>query len=495
MSQDDHESIADAAAARSAARVFRVVLVGALALGAFAAWYYWAAGLTLSHYDARAHLVVARRVTDSLTPGWRQFGAVWLPFPHLLNATPALWDWAYRTGAIAVALSVVSFSVGLAAIARTMTLRTRSVSAAAAAVTLAATNPNVLYLEATPMTEPLLFGLTLLSVSLVDDWLHVPTSSRAWRASVVLAMLVLTRYEGWLVAIALVALAIVLSVVRRQAVAPVLWRVPWLAVGCFLVLGWASTGQWLFSTDFFAPDAELLHQPRVVADRMIAGFLELAGPLLSLAAVAGLAALAFRLRRQIELSLLTALVAPAVLPFVAFYSGHPYRIRYLIPIAIAAAIFSGLAVASLPRRLRAVGAIALCMGVLWTERPFDSRAPMVREAQWETPFRLERERVTAALLARDDGYPILASMGSLGHYMHETSRVGLPLKRFLHEGNGDLWQEALKTPRQVVRWILVEEKAEGGDLLAARAREDPAFLEGFDRVIEAGGLALYARTK
>ena len=32
-------------------------------------------------------------------------------------------------------------------------------------------NPNVLYLQSTPMTEPLLFGLTLLAVAATAQWL------------------------------------------------------------------------------------------------------------------------------------------------------------------------------------------------------------------------------------------------------------------------------------------------------------------------------------
>jgi len=55
--------------------------VAAFVLGSLAAWWYARAGLTLSHYDAKAHLVVARRIIDSLTPGWIQIGAVWLPLP------------------------------------------------------------------------------------------------------------------------------------------------------------------------------------------------------------------------------------------------------------------------------------------------------------------------------------------------------------------------------------------------------------------------------
>ena len=77
-------------------------LVAALG-GAIVAWHYHQLGLTLTHYDARGHLVVARRIIDSITPGWQQVGAVWLPLPHLLNAIPVQIDLFYRTGASGVA--------------------------------------------------------------------------------------------------------------------------------------------------------------------------------------------------------------------------------------------------------------------------------------------------------------------------------------------------------------------------------------------------------
>ena len=40
-------------------------------------------------------------------------------------------------------------------------------------------------------------------------------------------------------------------------------------------------------------------------------------------------------------------------------------------------------------------------------------------------------------------------------------------------------------------WVLIEEQAEGGDLLAKRQRQSPGFLDGFDRTCEGGGVALY----
>ncbi|PYR21113.1 MAG: hypothetical protein DMF98_22685, partial [Acidobacteria bacterium] len=48
-------------------------------------------------------------------------------------------------------------------------------------------------------------------------------------------------------------------------------------------------------------------------------------------------------------------------------------------------------------------------------------------------------------------------------------------------------------PRPYAEWVLIEEKAEGGDMLARLVRERPAFLAGYARVCEGAGLALYRR--
>jgi hypothetical protein len=88
----------------------------------------------------------------------------------------------------------------------------------------------------------------------------------------------------------------------------------------------------------------------------------------------------------------------------------------------------------------------------------------------------------------------MASMGSLGHYMQEMARDGFAVHNFLHEGNGDIWLAALGGPRPYAEWVLIEEKAEGGDMIARIARENPAFLAGYARVCEGAGIALYRRS-
>ncbi len=80
--------------------------------------------------------------------------------------------------------------------------------------------------------------------------------------------------------------------------------------------------------------------------------------------------------------------------------------------------------------------------------------------------------------------------------MQEASHAGFALRDFLHEGNGDIWLAALPFgPRPFAEWVLIEEKAEGGDMLAAIVREHPRFLDGYSRICEGAGLVLYRRIK
>src|SRR4051794_30078481 len=165
----------DTAAGTTTRRLSDIALCVALASiaaigGAAVALHYHHLGLTLSHYDARGHLIVARRIGDSITPGWQQIGAVWLPLPHLLNALPVQIDLFYRTGASAVALSVAEYAITAAAIGWIVLWLTASSVAAFAGAAVFALNPNVLYLQATPMTEPLLLATTTVAVAMMIAW-------------------------------------------------------------------------------------------------------------------------------------------------------------------------------------------------------------------------------------------------------------------------------------------------------------------------------------
>jgi hypothetical protein len=488
--------IADAAW-RVEATVFRSVLAASVVIGTATVVHYFRAGLLLSHYDARAHLTVARRVFDSLTPGWRQLGGVWLPLPHVIDLPLVASNWGYRTGIPAVAASVLALAVGLAALARWIVRETGSVAAALAAPALILGNPNVLYLQSTPMTEPLLLGLSCVALLAVDEWIRSPDSRSAVWAGPALGALLLVRYEGWFVGAALVAVA---AVARRRDGPAVLMRLVRWPVGAvvgFLALSWASTGHLLVTSGFYVPDNPARHQPLAALSDMARITIEMTGPLVVACALSGAAICVGRARRSSTALLPLCLVAAGCLPFAAFDAGHPMRVRYMVPLVAAAGVLAAVAVASTPGlrgRLRALAAAVLVLVTFVMRPPFDAGAPMVVEAQRDIPLQLARQPVTAYLARAYDGTPILASMDALGHYMQEVSTIGLPLRAFLHEGNGDLWRDALASPRRHVGWILIESRTDGRDALADQVDRGPAFLEGFKEVAAGGDVVLYKRT-
>ena len=479
-------------------------VLGALAglLGMVTAWHYTATGLALSHYDAKAHLVVARRILDSITPNWEQIGAVWLPLPHALNALPVQIDFMYRTGASAIAISIVSFAVTVACLSSLVLRLTGSGAGAVLAAALFAINPNVLYLQSTPMTEPLLFALSALTVLCLAEWaladsMRVPPAA-GW--TIVAAML--TRYEAWPIVGTAMLLAAWAKWRRGAAFSAVvtammrLARYPAGAIVFFVIMSWITTGEWFVTGGFFVADPKLQGQPLAVYDAIIEGAESLAGePMMLLAqiAVAALAAAALFRRSWSALVLPIALFAAAALPFSAFLSGHPFRIRYEVPLILAAAASIGTA-AALLRRATPLVAVAIVVAVMLQAAPFDRAAPMIVEAQLDRTNGEGRRAVTTCLARGYDGTTIMASMGALAHYMQELSREGFDIADFLHEGNGPIWDLAVvRGPAAFAGWALIEEVAEGGDLLSQHARSDPKWLAGMERVCEGGNVALYRR--
>src|SRR5688572_3053873 len=300
--------------------------LGALAaiLGTFAAGVYWRAGLSLSHYDAKAHLVVSRRILDSLTPSWEQIGAVWLPLPHVINALPVQVDFFYRTGAFAIAVSILSFAITTACVSAIVRSLTGSRTGAFLAAALFASNPNVLYLQSTPMTEPLLFALTSLVILHLVEWAksETPRARPAVGWTIVLACL--TRYEAWpIVGAGIVAAAyfkwrngLPAVAVIHEAARITAYSI--LTVIFFMGMSFASTGQWFVTGGFYVPDAKLQGQPKAIYDAIREGLVGLAGArfvqALTIALIVVVPAALLR-RRWSGLLLPVALLAAVALPF------------------------------------------------------------------------------------------------------------------------------------------------------------------------------------
>ena len=150
----------------------------------FSFFYYFRHSDLLLYGDAIAHINIARRVFDSETPGLLQLGTVWLPLPHLLMI-PFIWSnpmWQNGTGgSIPSMIAYVFGVVGIFRLVRGMlqsdlsqeagTKAAASVGAWAAAFAYGA-NPNLIYMQATAMTESIYLALFIWAVVYFAEFLR-----------------------------------------------------------------------------------------------------------------------------------------------------------------------------------------------------------------------------------------------------------------------------------------------------------------------------------
>lgn len=194
------------------------------ALSALSLWFLiwvYQHGWTLYYGDAQAHLNIARRIIDGRYSGYEQIGTVWLPLPHLLMVPLVGFLSLWRSGLAGALPSAACFVTG-GLLLFSGVRRLWGTAPAVAATAAYALNPNLLYLQSTPMTEPFslcwLMGLFWALVAWQQErrWAHV-----LWLGVFALCG-TLTRYEFW-------------------------FLLPFLAVA---VWGWATQRRWLQSLVF-----------------------------------------------------------------------------------------------------------------------------------------------------------------------------------------------------------------------------------------------------
>ena len=234
-----------------------IVLVAQLAAAVSIAsfFYYLRHGDLLLYGDAVAHINIARRVFDSRTPGLLQLGTVWLPLPHLLMLPFLLSRWLWQTGIGGSIPSLFAYVLSVTGIFRLVRhapgVEAESVPAKFAAwfaAAIFALNPNLIYLQTTAMTEPVYLALFIWAAVFFSDFVRRVADSSAVQPSaqsksplvkcgLCLAGACLTRYDGWLLAVVMAAIALlmayqssfsrhrpaVLKLILLAAAAPVLW--------------------------------------------------------------------------------------------------------------------------------------------------------------------------------------------------------------------------------------------------------------------------------
>jgi putative flippase GtrA len=210
----------DRGLARAGVRADTVAVAGlASALSITAYLHFYPGGKTIAYGDAVSHLLIARRVFDADTPGAGQLGGVWLPLPHLLML-PLVWNsWAYYSGFAGSVVMMLAYVVATVLIYKFVWRLTGRRWAAACGAAVFALNPNILYMQSTPMTELLMFVTMIGAAYGVLRWVQTDDTDRFHHlyllgAGLSALLCALTRYEGWTLAVTLAGVVLWCSLGR-----------------------------------------------------------------------------------------------------------------------------------------------------------------------------------------------------------------------------------------------------------------------------------------
>jgi len=454
------------------------LLLGVISIYCFI--FFYQNGLALSYNDARSHLDIGRRVVEGLKPGLAQIGSVWLPLPHILMI-PTIWnDFMWHSGLAGSLQSMISFvATGLVIY---MYLRALGVGILGRLVGVAIfiLNLNVLYMQSTAMTELLLLGTMAAGTYFLLLWHRDDNVIDLIKSAFWIMMASLIRYDGWFLFVVAVMLIIAKSLRRKSYQATegkVILFSTLAAFGIFLWFVW----NWAIFKDpfYFAFGPFSAHsQQKQLAD---AGVLVTKGNLLfstkiylysllynsgAFTAILGLCgAIALwtdkNLKWNIRLGTL-ALIAPFFFNILALYLGHSvlfiqglsgnswFNVRYGLMLLPSIAIFIGY----LTHRLKSlrwsiVGLMAFVTFFSFTSadavtiddgRVGASQKNVVQVSTWLHDH------------AKDQKGFVMISAASHDAIIFSS---GLPMKKFIHEGTGLYWDNAIATPQKWARWIIM----------------------------------------
>ena len=153
--------------------------------------------------DATARLNLSRRVVDGTSPGFSQLGYVWLPAPSLVML-PFIWiDFLYYSGFAGIFFSMLAYILAswfLFKIGETLA----GPIAGGLAALIFMLNPNTLYMQATPLSEMFYIAAMLGALMYALLWARSLKDIYLVASGVAFLFATLSRYDGWIFAIATV---------------------------------------------------------------------------------------------------------------------------------------------------------------------------------------------------------------------------------------------------------------------------------------------------
>jgi hypothetical protein len=515
---------------RSFVATILVACVTSISATVFVFKHHW----ILAYGDAYSHMEIGRRLLDSITPGVGQLGGVWLPLPHVLIALFAWNDYLWQTGLGGSFVGMgcyITTAIYLFLAARRLT----SNSTAAFIGTLVyILNPNVLYLQATPLTEPVCQVTFTMACYYMLAWGQEDSRKYLVLAAASTFLATIARYDGWILVPLFPIIIILTGILKKHSLQKIEGNlIIFLALGSLGIILWLLWGQIIFGDPLYFQHGPFSAQQQTMLtttfQRVERGHLlndiwiytvdslqTIGTGMFVLALIAILFFLYKRWKAPDTLAIL-AFLAPFPFYIAALFGGqipifnahipfYPsgmipfseglnlFNARYGSEMVAPAAIFIATLVpirsptsTSLQRKLIPPGRVILLAAVILQSCWLAYGGTVSLISDINPPFCVRNYPISVYLEEHYNGGRILQGTAL---YLISESESDIDFKNVVYEGSGALWTESLQYPELHVSWIIFGP----GDNVSKAMAHDPGFSKDF-RLVQVGptGERLYHR--
>ncbi|HLZ64563.1 MAG TPA: glycosyltransferase [Ktedonosporobacter sp.] len=485
----------------------------------------------LLYADAYSHMRLARSVFDSITPGMAQLGGVWLPLPHVLML-PLIWNsYLWHSGLAGSIVSMACYVATAAYLYLSVQQLTHSGGVSFLCSLLFLFNPNILYLQATPLSELVWIWTMTMTTYYFLLWARRDSPKDLILAAAGSFLATLARYEGWAVFCWLLLMVVGIGLLRRHRREQIQSNVLLFgSLGGFGIVLWLLWNQVIFGDYLYFQHGMLSPQVFLVRVFQSQGLfytyhniqiafltyaidaMQTCGPTILIAAAC--AVLLFLLRQRIspEFLAVTALLVPFFLYVYTLYTGQAiiwvpgavprsqliqiFNVRYGATMVVPAAIFLSVLMHTsydwLHGHLRTITKVLVGLVILGQVLLVASGSNLALEDGQRGASCIGPHPVNVYLARHYSGGRILLDLMTDDSSITET---GLDFRTIVYDGSGPLWKRALHQPDSVVDWIIIDKsRAAINRVVQALKPESAAFLAHFTPAIEEpGGLTLYHR--
>lgn len=487
-------------------------LVFAATLSLISIYYFFQRNLIVAYGDAESHLNIAKRVISSITPGLSQLGGIWLPVPHIMMIPFVYSDFLWRTGLAGAIVSGLSFIVTSFFLYKLAFFLTKNRLASFVAFLVFALNPNILYLQSTPMTELPLIMFFVLSTYYFVRFLKQDHNFLPLIGAAIFGLAAsLSRYDGWFLVLTEALVLFLFYVNQRLPLTKAIGKILLYATPAFfgifiwVIWGYIILGDpFYFTTSEFSAKSqqqawltrgELPSYHNILSSLTYYSYTALTNIGVVTTALALVGFIYYLVNRSEKRRLFIALIAlcPFIFNVLTLYLGQSvifippltpnsfqwtlFNVRYGVMMIPVAAIFFGYLFAASRPGLKVTLLAMLALQTVFFMNHTNQIISLSDGTSGLSRY-IPTDAQTFITTHYDSGFVLIDDFSR----SISIIRSGIPMENIIYIGNSPYWNESLEHPEKHATWIIMQQNDTLWKSLYANADKQGTLYKYYNKV-------------